>query len=280
MLARDWLTFAKRFLPAHEAEQILERTLGISPEEQRLSRDRPIDAKRYDILISKMRRRALGEPLQYALGDAPFFGRYFEVTPDVLIPRPETEVLVQSVLDWTSGRTLRGAELGIGSGCISLSLLLEIPKLTMMASDVSEAALDVTRRNVGLHRLDPARLSLVQSDGQMFEVFKNNAPFDFIVSNPPYLSTSDELGLGVASYEPHLALFSDGNVSSFYLNAAQNLESLVHETGAGFFEVPHERASQIESYFKEFGYHTHMHADLTGRARVLQVTRTKEPLSK
>ncbi len=271
MQARDWLSFTKRFIPAHEAEQILEQTLGISPAEQRLTRDRELAGDQLELLTSRMRRRALGEPLQYILGDAPFFGRYFKVTPDVLIPRPETEILVNEVLSWAKGRTLRGAELGLGSGCISLSLLLEIPKLKMIASEVSTGALQVAHQNAELHGIRLERLELLKSLGEQFEIFLPHGPFDFIVSNPPYLTFSDELGRGVSAYEPELALFSREDLNSFYRNAAKNLRSLVILKGAGFFEIPHNRASEISDIFVNFGFETHLCMDLTGRPRVLKV---------
>jgi release factor glutamine methyltransferase len=280
MQTREWLAAAERLIPRHEAEQILERALQISPLEQRTSQDRVLLPKELERLLHHARRRALGEPLQYVTGDAPFFGRYFQVSPAVLIPRPETEVLVDEVLSWMKENTRHlkaqgkwvGAELGVGSGCISVSLLLEQEDLQMVASDINPEALRLTNTNAELLGVQGGRLNLILAEDQLFEIFANQgAPFDFVVSNPPYLIQQDEIESGVLGFEPKEALFSKESANQYYLNAAKYFAALVKQGGAGFFEIPHERAREIEQIFLLKGFKTHVVNDLSQRPRVLQV---------
>ncbi|HYT49153.1 MAG TPA: peptide chain release factor N(5)-glutamine methyltransferase, partial [Pyrinomonadaceae bacterium] len=134
-------------------------------------------------------RRAAGEPLQYVTGHQEFFKLDFEVTPDVLIPRPETELIVEVALEFLNGKTSPYfADIGTGSGCIAVSLLYELPNARAIAVDVSPSALEVARRNAERHRVSD-RLRLIESDG--FAAIGANESFDLIVSNPPYVSDEE-----------------------------------------------------------------------------------------
>jgi release factor glutamine methyltransferase len=134
-------------------------------------------------------RRAAGEPLQYITGHQEFFKLDFEVTPDVLIPRPETELIVEVALEFLNRETSPYfADIGTGSGCIAVSLLYELPKARAVAVDVSEAALEIARRNAERHRVSD-RLRLIESDG--FAAVDESESFDLIVSNPPYVSDEE-----------------------------------------------------------------------------------------
>lgn len=134
-------------------------------------------------------RRAGGEPLQYVTGQQEFFKLDFEVTSDVLIPRPETELIVEAALEvLASDAEPRFADIGTGSGCIVISLLKELPPARATAIDVSSAALAVARRNAERHEVAD-RLELIQSDG--FELIDTTIKFDLIVSNPPYVPDAE-----------------------------------------------------------------------------------------
>lgn len=152
-------------------------------------------------------RRAAQEPLQHLTGVQEFFGRMFVVSPDVLIPRPETELLVEAVLEWIRSRALtspRILDVGAGSGAISVTLALELPQASVTAVDLSPAALAVAERNA--KRLGAA-IRFLQSD--LLAALDSNT-FDVIVSNPPYIPLADALTLAreVVAHEPHLALFA------------------------------------------------------------------------
>lgn len=134
-------------------------------------------------------RRAQGEPLQYITGHQEFFKLDFEVTPDVLIPRPETELIVEAVLGIVYADTqFAFADIGTGSGCLAVSILHECRKARALGIDISERALQVAQRNAEQHRVTD-RLRLVQSD--LFDAISVDETFDLIVSNPPYVSDDE-----------------------------------------------------------------------------------------
>jgi len=134
-------------------------------------------------------RRAQGEPLQYITGHQEFFKLDFEVTPDVLIPRPETELIVEAALELVdTNAEFAFADIGTGSGCLAVSILNECRTTRALAIDISEQALRITQRNAERHRV-ANRLRLVQSD--LFDAISVNETFDLIVSNPPYVSDDE-----------------------------------------------------------------------------------------
>lgn len=149
-------------------------------------------------------RRTAREPFQYLTGYQEFYGLAFEVTRDVLIPRPETAILVETAIEVLAGRdNSRFLELGVGSGCISVSILHSIASATAIAVDISRAALETARRNASRHGVSE-RLDLVLGD--LFAGIQEN--FDVIVSNPPYVPDGDidSLQAEVRDFEPHAAL--------------------------------------------------------------------------
>jgi release factor glutamine methyltransferase len=155
-------------------------------------------------------RRSSREPIQYIIGRQEFYRLEFDVTPDVLIPRPETEILVERAVNFLRGReSPRFCEIGVGSGCISVSVLHELQNASAIACDISEKALDVARRNAGKNGV-AARLQLIVSD--VFSAFPIEK-FDAILSNPPYVPDVDFATLQpeVRDHEPTIALTSGGD---------------------------------------------------------------------
>jgi release factor glutamine methyltransferase len=166
------------------------------------------EQSRYDAALAE---RARGVPTQYITGHQEFWGMDLIVTPAVLIPRPETEHVIETVID-SVGRVpapddpLRIADVGTGSGCIALALAKELPHAEIHASDISAAALEVARANAARHQLE-SRIQFHEVD--LLAGFENNA-FDFIVSNPPYVGESeeDQVQLEVRKFEPRSAVFA------------------------------------------------------------------------
>jgi release factor glutamine methyltransferase len=151
-------------------------------------------------------QRAMGIPTQYITGHQEFWGMDLIVSPAVLIPRPETEHVVEAVLSLSPGAGLRIIDVGTGSGCIALALAKELPQIEIHAADTSPAALEVARANAARHGLE-SRIQFHQTD--LLQGFEPNA-FDLVVSNPPYVGESeeDEVQLEVRKHEPRNAVFA------------------------------------------------------------------------
>lgn len=189
-----------------------DRTYLIVNFNQRLKEDL---LARYWALIE---RRAAGEPLQYITGHQEFFGLEFEVTTDVLIPRPETELIIEETIRLVQQHDLAApviVDVGTGSGCIAITLAREIDEARVIACDISAAALRVARRNAARHRLE-SRVPFVLSN--LLSAFDETEFADFIISNPPYVAASElpSLQREVRDWEPRLALTDCGDGLSFY----------------------------------------------------------------
>src|ERR1700732_382145 len=178
------------------------------------------EARRFFVLLA---RRAAGEPTQHLTGKQEFWGLEFEVTPDVLIPRPETEHVIEVALDRLALRELRAgrpqktngddfliADIGTGSGCLAIALAKEFPAATVYATDISPAALAVARRNAVRHGVDK-RIHFVESDLErpLAAAGVKESAFDLVVSNPPYIPRRDAntLAREVRDHEPAIALY-------------------------------------------------------------------------
>lgn len=156
-------------------------------------------------------RRVAGEPLPYLLGYWEFFGLDFMVTPDVLIPRPETELLVENALNWLKRNpNSRVVDVGTGSGCIAISIALNAPHAEILAVDISRPVLRIASNNIKRHQVDQ-RISLVQAD--LLTSF--TGPFDLVCANLPYIPQAKLIELEVTKHEPRLAL--DGGVDGLVL---------------------------------------------------------------
>lgn len=161
------------------------------------------------LLANLVSRRIHGEPLQYLTGEKEFFGYSFRVTPDVLIPRPETELMVEHALGLIRDHaaSVRFADIGTGSGCIAVSILREVPSAFCYAVDRSVAALRVAKENALRHQVNN-RIAWICSD--LLECWPRRGFLDLILSNPPYVALKDfnTLPLEVREFEPHQALFA------------------------------------------------------------------------
>lgn len=197
---------------ANEAVWILEDALGVSRLTLRLEGDRVVGTESRCRAEAWLTRRATGEPLQYILGTQEFYGLDFAVNPSVLIPRPETEGLVEETLRLLSGMgstdALALADIGTGSGCIAVALSRGLPAARLWATDLSSAALEVAGRNAVRHGVADR---IVFREGDLFAPLRGlglEGTLSAVVSNPPYIPDGDFPGLprAVKNYEPRLAL--------------------------------------------------------------------------
>jgi release factor glutamine methyltransferase len=200
------LAAARRSIPAAEARLLLRHLLGCDAAWLAAHDDAPLTDAAAAELADRTARRAAGEPVAYLVGEREFFGRSFRVTPDVLIPRPETELLVELSLQKLAANPRPGLlELGTGSGCIAVTLACELAQAQVVAADVAAAALAVAEANARRHG---ATIDFRLSD--WFSALDGR--FDLIVANPPYVADADpHLLQGDLRFEPRRALAGGGD---------------------------------------------------------------------
>ncbi len=227
---RQALAEAAGFEPSlREANLLLRHVLGLGEASLLARRDEAVTADAAARFREFLARRLRGEPVAYLLGEREFYGRPFAVDPRVLIPRPETEHLVEAALALELPASPRILDLGTGSGVIAVTLALEIPGSRVVATDLSLAALQVLRSNVRRHAAE-GRVAAVGGDlGAALRLDR----FDLVVSNPPYVDPREaaELSPEVRDFEPHLALFAPGSgrrVLERLLDEARSLRPGVH----------------------------------------------------
>lgn len=199
-------------------------------------------------------RLAAGEPLQYLLGGSEFYGRRFTVREGVLIPRPETEELVDRIIRSEQGTPCRILDVGTGSGCIAATLALELPEAELFAADIAEEALAVAGEN--FRRLG-ARVTLRRADALKELPERFPEPFDVIVSNPPYVPESDRAVMhsNVRDHEPALALFvPDDDPLRFYRAIARAGRRMLRPGGRLWFEIYERAAAELATMLAGEGY--------------------------
>lgn len=198
---------------------------------------------------SLLQRRERHEPLAYILGSREFYGRKFHVEPGVLIPRQETEILVEAALSHLRTTSpCRVLDLGTGSGCIGITLKLECPSAELTLLDISERAIEIARRNA--EDLG-ASVRFVRSDG--FQELEGEV-FDLIVTNPPYIGFDEELPAEVGKHEPPAALFAGPSGLEFYEMLAETAGLHLREDGALMMEVGYRQAQQVGAIFEGSGW--------------------------
>jgi release factor glutamine methyltransferase len=206
----------------------------------------PEQQQAFDTLIA---RRLTAEPIQYILGQQEFYGLALRVTPDVLIPRPETELLVEAVLGRLPRRReqdkpLRIADIGTGSGAIAIAIANHLPLAQITALDLSTAALAIARENAATHHLD-TRIRFLESD--LLAAVSAEAPFDAILSNPPYVPITDRESLHpqVRDHEPASALFAGRDGLDIYRRLIPEAFALLKSGGLLALEIGHGQRGSL-----------------------------------
>jgi len=249
------LEWAAQYITRLDAEILLAYLLDVSRTELYIY-EGEIEQEIIDRFGSLVDRRAAGEPLQYILGRAEFMGLEFIVTPDVLIPRPETELLVETAINilntqYSILNTPCILDLGTGSGNIAISLTKFLSDCKIKASDVSEAALCIAGENAALNRAQN-KIKFILSD--LFEGLEGHK-FDIIISNPPYVARPqfDELQREIG-FEPREAL--DGGIDGldFYRRIIKEAGAFLSEGGRLFLEIGFGQAEYIKSLFEKYCY--------------------------
>jgi len=265
----------KPFYPDTEIKSfihlILEHVCQIKPCEILICKDIKIsDNKQAEIerIVASLKEY---EPIQYILGESEFFGLTFSVNQSVLIPRPETEELVELILKNHSEKNLSILDVGTGSGCIAVSLVKNMPSATVYALDISDDALSTAKENAARNQ---AEIQFYRQD--IFAELPENIAaekFDIMVSNPPYVTPSEKSAIhdNVLKYEPHVALFvPQNNPLLFYERIADTGHSLLNKPGFLYFEINPFYRKDICRMLLTKGYsNIKLYKDISGKDRMI-----------
>jgi len=263
---------------AGEARQLyillLEDQLGWSRHDYLLHKQELVDDQRINGLLNALSALKKAEPIQYILGYAWFMGMKLKVNPSVLIPRPETEELVQLIIDQQRSAhndLPKIIDIGTGSGCIPIALKRALPGAFLYALDIFKEALEVAKQNANAHRVS---IECIQADILEWDVaFQTNQLFDTVVSNPPYITDREqrEMHPNVLAYEPHRALFVD-NCAPLLFYEHISAFSMKHLRPGGnlYFEINRNYGLEVCDLLRKKGFvNIQLHQDLHGADRIV-----------
>lgn len=252
-------------------QMVFEKVLQLNSLKLEMSRYQLLTTNQQDELKAILQRLLNSEPVQYVLGEAYFLGMKLNVNSSVLIPRPETEELVEWIAkeakDNFSGKIL---DIGTGSGCIAIGLKKTLPNAEIFACDISEDALQTASQNSQQHNL-PIQFF----KHNILEQIPLNNSFDIVVSNPPYIpeNEKEQIEKNVLNFEPHCALFTPSNKALvFYENIAhQCINGLLNKNGQLFFEIHFSKAKETEQLLRTLKFkNIEVRKDIFGKERMVK----------
>lgn len=237
-----------------EAELLFCEILDCDRPSLYLDKNKALDRNKALLLASILKRRLFGEPLPYILGKTEFMGLEFKVTPDVLIPRQETEILVETAVNQLEARSpglgvINILEIGTGSGCIAVSLAKLLENVYITAADISEKALNIAKYNSEINNVSD-KISFIQSD--LFADYSLRPKiYDLIISNPPYVATADIDKLQPEiSYEPRIALDGGRDGLNFYRSIIGEAPDYLKNNGSLILEIGFDQKDAIKNLFQ------------------------------
>lgn len=246
-LSKEYLEKKGIESPRINADLLLADILNCKRMDLYLKFDQPLAEEEIQKYREYIARRGKGEPLQYIVGEVEFYGLNFKVNPNVLIPRPETEILVENIINNTNDQqNLRILDIGTGSGNIIISLVKNIENSEGVSIDLSEEAIEVAKENSLSQNLE-TRIIFLKKD-----VLKDDLAivdkFDIIVSNPPYVSEEeyDTLQKEITNHEPKNAVTDFGNGLTFYETISEKAKNILQPKGKLYFEVGKDQAEQVK----------------------------------
>jgi release factor glutamine methyltransferase len=257
--------------PRLDTEILLTEALGFKNRvDLYLKFDQPLKDEELAKSRDFVRRRSQGEPVAYIIGKKDFFGFTFHVNDNVLIPRPETELLVEEAIKWTKQNQIENPkilDMGCGSGCIGLTLLKKIPNATLIAVDKSAEALEVAKQNAQLLEVNE-RAEFVCSDSMDLKF--DAKTFDLILSNPPYIAENDpNVQAEVKAYEPEMALFADQDGYQALIGWSTKAVSWLKDKSWMGFEMGMTQGPRMKEHFSGLNTFSEVHItkDLAGLDR-------------
>jgi release factor glutamine methyltransferase len=231
--------------------------------------DRPLSRSELDTLRGYVKRRIHHEPLQYILGEAPFYGLTVTVSPAVLIPRPETELLVDQALRFLKDRQQALClDIGTGSGIIPVTCAVKNPHATWIALDIAHDACLIAEANSKRHAVDHLVTILRQDALSMMPA----GPFDLITMNPPYIPANEvaDLEAEVRDFEPHVALTDDADGLTFYRMLSNQVDTVLKPGGCALMEMMHGQSDDVQALFAQCHGSVSLIDDLAGIPRILR----------
>lgn len=222
-----------------------------------------------NVFLFKLIQLKEQKPLQYITGETEFYGMKFFVNESVLIPRPETEELIEWILKDVKNSNLQILDVGTGSGCIPIVLKKNLPQAEILAMDISEKALETALLNVKYHRTE---INFLQTDFLNMS-FENLPEFDIIVSNPPYIGETEKLEMNenVVKFEPHSALFvPDENTLVFYKKIIELAKLKLKPKGKIYVEINQRLAQETFDLFQNEFPNTELRKDISGNYRMIR----------
>lgn len=250
-------------------EMAIEEILQLNRIESNLKKNETIDAVQEKACLRIVEALKTKQPIQYILGYAWFCGRKFKVNQHVLIPRPETEELVQWIIQSAdTSHQITLLDIGTGSGCIPISLQLALPRAIINAIDISAESLKVAKENDLSHHTN---IQFEQIDILATEQLDKN--YDIIVSNPPYIPEKEKSAMhgNVLEYEPHLALFvPNEDPLVFYRKITLLASKHLHRNGLLFFEIHYDQAIALQKMISSFGFEVSIRKDIYGQDRMIK----------
>ncbi len=254
-LESSFLSTCKKFkLAQSEIEEVYEFVLHQKmPDAYMLQPNFEVSIQRQELIFSLCRLAQEGPPLAYVIGKKNFYGYDFHCCPGVLIPRFDTEVLVERAIKEIKNHNFKTIiDLGCGSGCVGLTIALESKASTVLGVDISSQAIALTNKNK--MSLNVGHYQTLVAD--MRDMPELTGSFDLIVSNPPYIAKSDDrVDLSVSLYEPHLALYGEQEGLEFYQTIAQYGLRALTKAGSILVEFSPFISQQVVSTFQKLGYH-------------------------
>ncbi len=251
---------------------LIEHITGLDQLHQALHKDQPISAEQRLAFEKAATELAAGRPIQYITGKAWFMGEPYTVNDQVLIPRPETEELVDWIIEYAEikGKALRILDIGTGSGCIAIALKKALPEAKVSAIDISTNALKIAASNAdGLN----AEIEFIPLDILNTAFLPDQ--YDVIVSNPPYIPLQEmkNMELQVTDYEPNIALFvPDEDPLVFYKAIARLAKLHLASNGQLFFEIHYDQGDAMIALLDEMHFHAELRADLFGKDRMIRAS--------
>lgn len=261
--------------PRLSIEWLLADVLNLKRLDLYLSYDRPLTADVLALLRPMVKRRAQHEPLQYITGETDFLNTKIKVAPGVLIPRMETEQLVDSVLkNHSPGEELAVIDLGTGSGCIPVALKKNRPEWKISATDISEEALNIASQNAASNQTE---ITFFKDDLFSPDPKMHSSKYDMVISNPPYIlrEEKDSLDKEVTGYEPQLALFCE-STSSIYGAIEQFASQYLSQKGFLYLELHENHSKEVADIFALKKWHVSIENDYDSKPRFLFAQRFSE----